>query len=191
MGFTVRMDEFIQKESPEMEFYRMTSAQDGFFDPAFRLYQESFPVHEQRTRERQESLMAEPQYHFEILLRQGALCGIILYWTLEKAVYIEHFAISPEQRGNAVGSNALKRFCEQHKRVILEIDPPRDEISVRRKGFYERLGFKVNGYPHRHPAYRRDYPPHELVVMSYPLELDEGEYDGFYQGLKHQVMADC
>lgn len=31
---------------------------------------------------------------------------------------------------------------ERKKTVILEIDPPNDEVSVRRKAFYERAGYK-------------------------------------------------
>jgi hypothetical protein len=42
-----------------------------------------------------------------------------------------------------------------HNLVILEIDPPVDSFSIRRKDFYLRLGFHENNYQHYHPAYRK------------------------------------
>lgn len=35
----------------------------------------------------------------------------------------------------------IEHFCILPKTLMLEIDPPKDDISKRRKGFYERSGF--------------------------------------------------
>lgn len=45
-------------------------------------------------------------------------------------------------RGRGYGAQALSLLGERKKTVILEIDPPNDEVSVRRKAFYERAGYK-------------------------------------------------
>jgi hypothetical protein len=85
----------------------------------------------------------------------------------------------------------LKNCCE-HSSVILEIDPPVDELAVRRKRFYQRLGFKTNSYAHLlHLPYREQFPPHELAVMSYPKYLTEMEYQTFQCELGKIVMEDA
>ena len=72
--------------------------------------------------------------------------------------------------------------------LILEIDPPADEISIRRKGFYERCGFVVNPYSHIHPAYHRGNAGHEFVIMSSPEMLGQDEYEHFNHYLQDIVM---
>ena len=49
-----------------------------------------------------------------------------------------------------------------------EIDPPSDDISIHRKSFYERCGFKENAFSHVHPPYHKGNTGHELVIMSSP-----------------------
>lgn len=116
------------------------------------------------------------------------LYGLIFYWRTERFSYIEHFAINPNMRGNNLGSRCLQEFVEAHGNVILEIDPPKDPISIRRKNFYMRLGFQENNYQHEHPPYREQYKPHELVVMSFPRIITEDEYVEFNEYLKNTIM---
>jgi hypothetical protein len=79
-----------------------------------------------------------------------------------------------------------------HNLVILEIDPPVDSISIRRKDFYLRLGFHENKYQHYHPAYRKQNAPHELVILSYPRNISDMEYTKFNEYLKKTIMqTDC
>ena len=72
--------------------------------------------------------------------------------------------------------------------MVLEIDPPEDAVSTRRKGFYQRLGFAENSYAHRHPPYRTGFAPHPLVVMSWPEALSPEAYSTFSRMLSHRVM---
>lgn len=72
--------------------------------------------------------------------------------------------------------------------TILEIDPLTTEIAVRRKGFYERLGFCANPYGHVHPPYHPDCAGHALIVMSRPAPIGEETYRAFRDYLAHTVM---
>lgn len=173
-----------------MEFCRLVSSRDILFTESFSLYEISFPKHEQRPGDQQALLLSNPLYHFDAIADQGALAGILLYWEGSGYVYIEHFAIHPSRRGQAVGSKSLELFCRKHSRVVLEIDPPVDPVSIRRKGFYQRLGFQANAFSHKHPAYRKEFPPHELVVMSYPDLMTEEEYQTFHRELGEVFMGD-
>ena len=64
---------------------------------------------------------------------------------------MEHFCVRPELRGRRYGAKALEELGRDGKTVVLEIDPPVDDIARRRQGFYQRCGFAVNPYPHVHP----------------------------------------
>ena len=86
---------------------------------------------------------------------------------------------------------ALALLRERGRNVILEIDPPADDISRRRKGFYERCGFVENPYPHIHPPYHAENHGHNLVVMSCPRALKAAEYDAFAEYLTNTVMSAC
>lgn len=178
-----------RKEST-MEFRRLATARDALFAEAFAVYEISFPKSEQRPLDRQAALMSNPLYHFNAIVEDAVFAGILLHWECSGYAYIEHFAIHPSMRGKDIGSKALKRFCGEHSPVVLEIDPPIDEVAVRREHFYQRLGFKTNGYAHRHPAYLEHLPPHELVVMSYPHCMTETEYQLFQRELREVVMKD-
>src|SRR5699024_998991 len=114
----------------------------------------------------------------------------ILYWEQPNFFYVEHFCVLPQLRGMGFGSRALELLQAKGKPVILEIDPPRDAVSRRRKGFYERCGFAENPFAHLHPPYRRGAAGHDLVVMSSPAALTEEEYDRFAAFLNGHVMAD-
>ena len=73
------------------------------------------------------------------------------------------------------------------KTIILEIDPPKDEISVRRRGFYERNGFKLNDFEHFAPAYTSGGSDFELKIMTYPGKISKELYDDFYEFLCAKV----
>ena len=89
-------------------------------------------------------------------------------------------------RNKHYGQEILSKL--QTRPLILEIDPPIDEISKRRKGFYERCGFVSNQYKHIHPSYHKECSGHNLVVMSSPKPLAEEEYAIFKDELSSKVM---
>ena len=113
--------------------------------------------------------------------------GILFHWNAGDYRYVEHLAVSPRLRGQNMGSKDLAAFC-QGRRVILEIDPPEDEISVRRQHFYQRLGFVANPYAYIHPSFRRPFHPHRLVLMSYPEALTYEEARGFADFIRERVL---
>ena len=162
----------------------------ALMDAAMPLHRASFPSHELRLWDDQKAVMSDPDYHFDMCLTDGALAGLILYWDFGSYIYVEHFCIEPDKRGCGYGSRALELLGASGKTVILEIDPPIDEISIRRRGFYERAHFRANPYPHVHPAYHADYKGHELVIMSAPAPINQARYDAFNDYLRAVVMKD-
>lgn len=152
------------------------------------LYKNSFPLHEQRHSISQKEILNHKDYHFNLIYDKTHFIGIILYWETQNFIYIEHFCIHPEIRHQKYGSQVLELINQKGKTVILEIDPPMNEISKRRKTFYEKVQYQANEFKHIHPPYHKEYTGHTLVVMSYPHPLSENEYDTFYQYLRKTVM---
>ena len=173
-----------------MEWRRLTQPEEPAFGRAMALYEASFPRHEQRLPDEQRAVLSHPEYHFTQLFDGAEFVGLLLYWEAEDFRYVEHFAIAPQLRGQSWGSRALREFLAEGDPVVLEIDPPEDPVSRRRKGFYEGLGLVSNPWPHIHPPFRLEFSGHALEVMTFPGGWDEGQYRRFARYLDETVMAD-
>ena len=93
--------------------------------------------------------------------------GLLTTWHFETFVYIEHFAIDPALRSQGYGTEALKTFIsKQEKPIILEAEPPTDDITRRRIGFYQRNGLTMYDFPYIQPAYTPESKPVELRLMG-------------------------
>ena len=91
-------------------------------------------------------------------------------------------------RNKQYGRKVLSLLGGKQKTLILEIDPPVDNISKRRKGFYERCGFIENSFQHIHPPYHKQNHGHNLVIMTYPKQISYNEYSTFNRYLKNKIM---
>lgn len=171
-----------------MEFQRLTSPADSRFDTSMELYQNSFPPHEQRTAASQRKILEDSEYHFELIYEGTLFVGLLLYWQTDAFIYVEHFCIVPVLRGHGYGQAALACLSRAELPVILEIDPPVDETSIRRRAFYLRAGYSENAFPHIHPPYHAGTEGHPLEIMSYPRRITSAEYEQFQLYLKNTVM---
>lgn len=171
-----------------MKLERIINPHHPMYQKALELYQISFPFHEQREKFSQTAILNDNSYHFELVYDEDIFVGLVLYWENLDYIYIEHFCILPEMRNRQYGQKVLSLLKEQKKTLILEIDPPIDTVSIRRKCFYERCGFTENPYPHIHPPYHNGNKGHELVIMSSPEPVTQAEYDAFNMHLKNRIM---
>ncbi|MGO0986032.1 GNAT family N-acetyltransferase [Clostridioides difficile] len=172
-----------------MHFERLRTYEDKLYLEAIKLYNISFPFHEQRKPSLQAEIMNYEEYQFNLIYDEKDMVGILLCWETESFIYVEHFCINPQMRNKKYGKRALELLNQRGKTVILEIDPPINEISISRKGFYERGGYKSNNFEHIHPPYHEEFKGHQLIVMSYPETLTEVEYGNFKQYLRTTIMG--
>lgn len=182
-------DSQLKSKMPLLHFERLETSEADLYLKAMDLYKISFPIYEQRKSASQKEILKNKEYHFNLIYDDYKFVGIILYWETQDFIYVEHFCIEPEMRNKKYGQKALELLNQKDKTVILEIDPPVDETSIHRKGFYERARYKTNGFKHIHPAYHEEYGGHSLVVMSYPNRLTQEQYHKFNQYLKETVMG--
>lgn len=171
-----------------MEQY-IDSVRHPLYKPFSELYHTSFPVFEQRSAGQQEEAFRSQEYRLQAFTEGPAFIGFISFWEFGTYIYVEHFAINKELRGQGHGSRILRKFLEStEKTVILKIDPVIDEVSMARLSFYLRCGFHENPYQHRHPAYDPTYSPHPLEILSAPRAISPIEYEAFRNDLCSIVM---
>ena len=107
------------------------------------------------------------------------LGGVLNFWDFGTFVYVEHFAVAPQLRGNGTGAammEELRRYVGA-RTLVLEAEPPEDSpIAARRIGFYNRIGYVQNPYEYIQPAMGEDEQPIPLVIMSSPSLLTENEF---------------
>ena len=171
-----------------LEIVRITDMYSDGFIKLNKLYDSSFPLYEKRTYQGRCAILSDRNFHSLYFSDNGDFIGFINCWSINNTFYIEHIAIEPGVRGQGYGQKILTLFCQQYKKVILEIDPLIDDISRRRLRFYQHCHFKVNDYLHSHPSYHSDYEPHKLMLLSYPQLISEDDYQYFNHQLVNQVM---
>lgn len=111
-----------------------------------------------------------------------------MYWNAPDFLYVEYIATLPTVRGRGYGTQVLQKLQEKGKRILLEIDPPCDEISLRRRGFYQRAGFKQNDFDYIHIPYKEGEEGHPLVIMTWPDQVGQKEFDAFRCYMRDVVM---
>lgn len=178
-----------------MEFVIYTSARPIPEEAAVQLLslmREAFPPAERRTDEEFRSLFSHPRVQVLCAQESGRLHGFLLVWVLDEFVFVENFAVQPAFRSLGLGSGMLRQLrAHFHLPVILEVEPPEDELTLRRVAFYERNSFHLNGceyyLPCLHEAIERSV---QLMIMSSPAPLSDGDcqaaikelYSTVYQG---------
>ncbi len=152
-------------------------------------YDESFPANERRHFDDLLNLLPCPDMHLCALVAHNQPVGFMVYWQWDDVLFIEHFAIDPEQQGRQLGQQALDEVkrIKNSSLILLEVELPTDDISQRRIRFYERLGFSLNTYTYAQPPYQRGNPAIPMKLMSMPAIAQQQDFDTFSQMIKERV----
>lgn len=171
-------------------FERVEDSKHPDFEAAFAIYESSFPQFERRVRADQIRALQDKDYHFNLIKdTQQQLLGIVLTWQFNGFVYVEHLAIAKEARGQNIGTTTLTYLKNHnHKALLLEIDPPLDSVSIKRKQFYEKAGFVDTGMEYTHYSYQQQPRPHSLKIMAFPA-LAKQEFEQFLNFVQARVMV--
>lgn len=156
-----------EKPIPQDKFSRM-----------YEILDYSFPKSERRDRNGHLSEFEKTPFR-SLISEDGYIQGFMNFWDLSEFVYLEHFAVAKELRGNGLGAELMKELQKlaDNRPIILEVEPPAlNETAQRRVKFYERLGFILNKYEYIQPPYRNEDAPMPLMIMSTEKKLSTEEY---------------
>lgn len=82
-----------------MQIIRISDIHHPRFGEVWHLYQNSFPLCEQRTLDHQITAFKADRFHLDVYLDGETLVGFIGYWDFDDYLYIEHYAINSDLRG--------------------------------------------------------------------------------------------
>ena len=113
---------------------RLTKLSAGDFPAIWQILSESFPPEERRTKEGQRQLLEETAaYQVYGCHEKEELQAILASWKFDEFIFIEHFAVRQSIRGGGLGGRMLQAFLSECDRpVLLEVEPPEEEIKARR-----------------------------------------------------------
>lgn len=130
------------------------------------IYLTAFPIEERReVSDIMRLFREEPRYHVLGIFLDNAPVGLLSYWDFGEWVYGEHFAIDEACRCKGVGRQVLTQFLDSYD-IILEVEPPTEEMAKRRIAFYERLGMTLSDMPYMQPPYRTGGQSIPLCLMT-------------------------
>jgi RimJ/RimL family protein N-acetyltransferase len=144
------------------------------------LYIESFPLSERRPVEDMLNLYkGDTPFVISVTVEDDQLVGFLTYWDLDKFIFAEHFAISPEFRNGGYGRKVMELFMQVPKPIILEVELPATILSERRIGFYQRLGFRLwENVQYQQPAYYSHTGTIPMKLMTYgDMDVDRDIID--------------
>ncbi len=171
-----------------LQFIPFKSRADKGWPEAWELYEKSFPYNERWSEEAYDRAFRRPEFRSRRHLARRRVhrhplplgCRRV---PVMSSTWPSHPPCGEQKRGSA----ALSAFCRKVGRVILEIDPPVDDISIRRLHFYERLGSSPT--PTNTSTRRSASPsPHRLVLMSYPGAITYEEARSFADFVGQAVL---
>ena len=172
----------------QFKIRQLTSSHNTSFKEFWQIYAESFPLCERRDYEQQVAVLNKPGYELDIYFLEEKLSSFISYWKSDEFIFVEHLAIATEYQGKGLGSSLLKPFIEkQTVPVILEIEPPIDQITTRRLRFYQSLGFVINVHHHFQPPFHVNDNPLHLNILTYPDPINNDLYNQFSQFQKRNM----
>ena len=138
------------------------------FNSFYSEIQKSFIEDERRDYKDARKLFCDGKYEILSLIYKQKRVGFISLWQLSDFTFAEHFVIHEEYRNLGLGAKALAELQRIYKKIVLEAEPPTEDVAKRRLGFYKRNGFVENEGDYFQPAYRKEGNEVRLVIMSYP-----------------------
>ena len=148
------------------------------FEQIYKIMDESFPDKEKRTYSDQLALLEDKRCKvFVERNKENEIITFLLVWIFNDFCFIEYLATDKRYRNLGLGSRLLNSCIKEFPTpIIIEVEPPENDINKRRIEFYTRLGFHLNNYKHKQPSLQKHTEPCELLIMSYPSPIVKKEF---------------
>lgn len=136
-----------------------------------KLYIESFPANERRpVLELHHVMQDDNRFIVYLLVNEDEVrVGFITLWDLDTFLFIEHFAVSPEQRNGGSGTKSLEAlFTETTLPLVGEIELPEfSDFAARRYKFYKKNGFDIWDMDYAQPPYIEGFESIPMKILTY------------------------
>lgn len=147
------------------------SVKNIIIDNVRYLYESAFPRDERRDFEDFKRFLADPESPFLVyaFFEEDVFAGFASCWRWDDFCYLEHFAVEERMRNGGRGARYLTELVRRMALpMIIEVEPPEDDLSRRRIGFYERNGFRLaEGIDYVQPPYSPDRNAMRLMLMTH------------------------
>lgn len=169
-----------------MEFQLVSSFEDYRTEKILQGYTSSFPAEERRDDTKFRNLFENPNVNIFSILEDQHHKGYLITWHLSQGLFLEHFEIYDDFRGQNLGSKVLTELHKIYPKIILESEPSDlNDIAARRIDFYKRNSFAVVDEAYVQPSYGEGKPSLNLYLLtSFPCEnldlLKEEIWDTVY-----------
>ena len=153
-----------------------------------KIYEDAFPPNERRCFEKVIDLLIDKRFQLFAITFENEVVGMFSKWDFGSFVYIEHFAISKEFRGNGLGSYVLQKFIEEENcQIVLEVELPEDNFSLKRIKFYKQFGFSICNKSYIQPPYDNDKEAVPMLIMAKQEINSEIEFKNIEKTLHREV----
>ncbi|MBR1626038.1 MAG: GNAT family N-acetyltransferase [Bacteroidales bacterium] len=138
-----------------------------------QLYERAFVEDERRYWQQIKANIKKEKFNFFTIKDKESFIGIISLWNFDCFMYIEHFAILESLRSKGFGSKVLEMVSKEYSLpLVLEVDVPDDETSIKRVKFYEKNGFTMFSNKYVQPPYDKGKASVEMRIMSSDKSLE-------------------
>lgn len=157
---------------------RITTPTDPLWTQILETYTSAFPAVERRDVRLLPALLeGKSGFRSFALCHEEEYVGFMHFWEFSTFSYLEHFAIDSAIRQKGYGSRAISWLLEHlgDSPLLLEVEPPVDDLTRRRITFYERHGLHLLDTPYVQPPYRDTDEELPMLLMSTQEQLpDDG-----------------
>lgn len=176
-----------------MEIERLTAPQDERLTALLGLMERAFPREERREALWHRRAMADGDFYCCRVTDESRFIGLVCYWVHGDLVYLEHLAMAAECRNRGYGARVLEELHKRYAKfiIIAEVELPVDELTRRRCGFYERLGYRRLPEAHVQLPYHPDTAAVPLLLYAHASRTTEeirASIPGFEHYLHERVM---
>ncbi|MDL2309213.1 GNAT family N-acetyltransferase [Bacteroidales bacterium OttesenSCG-928-B11] len=157
------------------------------FDSFYDLMERSFPATERRSKDDAFLIFTSvPCYQKIGLKKDGKVIALLAYWLFDECCFIDHLAVEESLRGQGIGKDLMTYFLQEVKAtIVLEVEPPNDDITRKRIIFYENFGFHLNTFPYTQPSMQPGQPEIPMMIMSYPESLTQNQFETIRKRIFH------
>lgn len=151
----------------------------------------SFPETERRDDEGQRNNTDyNSKFSCYLITDEDTLVGMLTLWQLDGFHYAEHLATSPEVRNRGYGKQIMEKVKEIVPDIlVLEVEEPEDELSIRRIKFYQRCGLALCNKPYIQPPYRKGGEELPLKLMFYGTDNIDSQFEKIRKNIYREVYG--